>query len=452
MNNICVAKFGGSSVANYEAMQNCANIVLNNESTHVVVLSASSGITNLLVDLANGQLTEEQREATIQKIKDIQENILEGLGHPKEITEEIANHIRHISDLAREANFETNPALLDRIVSNGELMSTKLFTELMKQRGADAVWFDIRKVMRTDSNFGKAAPIIEVIRTQAQQELSQLARQKIVITQGFIGANAEGRTTTLGRGGSDFSAALIAEAIDADEIEIWTDVPGIYTTDPRLVSTARPIPEITFEEAAEMATFGAKVLHPATIQPAVRHNIPVFVGSSKNPRAGGTWIKPETESKPTFRAVAMRKDQVLLTLKSFKMIGACGFMATIFGIFAKHGLSVDLVTTSEVSVAITIDNGFSGGNSDGKSILSDALLNDLRQVCNVTVEENQTLIAIIGNNMSYSTGTGSKVFSAIFDVNIRMISYGASSHGLCFLVDAKDGDEVIKRLHVHLLD
>lgn len=452
MNNICVAKFGGSSVANYEAMQNCANIVLNNETTHVVVLSASSGITNLLVDLANGRLSKEEREATIQKIKDIQENILEGLGHPKEITEEIEKHIRHIRDLAHEATFETNAALVDRIVSNGELMSTKLFTELMKQRGADAVWFDIRKVMKTDSNFGKAAPIIEVIRTQAQEELSKLAREKIVITQGFIGSNSEGRSTTLGRGGSDFSAALIAEAIDADEIEIWTDVPGIYTTDPRLVSTARPIPELTFEEAAEMATFGAKVLHPATIQPAVRHNIPVFVGSSKNPRAGGTWIRTETESKPTFRAVAMRKDQVLLTLKSFKMIGACGFMATIFEIFAKHGLSVDLVTTSEVSVAITIDNGFSGGSSDGKSALSEALLSDLRQVCSVTVEDNQTLIAIIGNNMSYSTGTGSKVFSAIFDVNIRMICYGASSHGLCFLVDAKDGDEVIKRLHVHLLD
>jgi aspartate kinase len=201
-----------------------------------------------------------------------------------------------------------------------------------------------------------------------------------------------------------------------------------------------------------MATFGAKVLHPATIQPASRRNIPVFVGSSKNPAAGGTWIRTETQSKPTFRAVAMRKDQVLLTLKSFKMAGACGFMATIFGIFAKHGLSVDLVTTSEVSIAITVDNGFSGGNSDGKSSLSDALLNDLREVCNVTVEEGLTLIAIIGNDMSYSTGTGSKVFSAIFDVNVRMICYGASLHSLCFLVDAKDGDEVIKRLHVHLLD
>jgi aspartate kinase len=452
MNKVCVAKFGGSSVANYEVMQNCANVVLSNPDTHIVVLSASAGVTNLLVDLANGSLDEKGREDTIQKIIDIQENILEGLGHPKELTESIYRHIEYIRSLAHEASLETNAALVDRMVSNGELMSTKLFAELLKQRGVDAVWFDVRKIMRTDSNYGKAAPVVEVIRTLAQNELVDLCREKIVVTQGFIGANADGLTTTLGRGGSDFSAALIGEAVDSSAIEIWTDVPGIYTTDPRLVSTAHPIPELTFEEAAEMATFGAKVLHPATIQPAVRRNIPVFVGSSKNPRAGGTWIRTKTESMPTFRAVAMRKNQVLLTLKSFNMIGACGFMATVFGIFAKHGLSVDLVTTSEVTVAITIDNGFSGGSSDGKSLLSEQLLKDLRQVCNVEVEEDLTLIAVIGNKMSYKQGIGSKVFSAIFDVNVRMISYGASSHGLCFLVDSKDGDEVIKRLHVHLLD
>ena len=308
MSNLCVAKFGGSSVANYEAMQNCANVVLGNPATHVVVLSASSGVTNLLVELANGQLDKEGQEAVIQKIIAIQENILEGLGHPKEITEEIEKHIKDIRALAHEASMQTNTALVDRIISNGELMSTKLFTELMKQRGVKACWFDVRKVMRTDSVFGRAAPIIEVIRTQAGQELANLVKDHIVITQGFIGANAEGRTTTLGRGGSDYSAALIGEAIDASEVEIWTDVPGIYTTDPRLVSTAHPIPELTFDEAAEMATFGAKVLHPATIQPASRRNIPVFVGSSKNPAAGGTWIRTETQSKPTFRAVAMRKD------------------------------------------------------------------------------------------------------------------------------------------------
>ena len=452
MNKVCVAKFGGSSVANYEVMQNCANVVLSNPNTHIVVLSASAGVTNLLVDLANGSLDEKAREETIQKIVDIQENILDGLGHPKELTESIQRHIEYIRSLAHEASLETNAALVDRMVSNGELMSTKLFAELLRQRGSDAVWFDVRKVMRTDSNYGKAAPVVEVIRSLAQNELVDLCRDKIVVTQGFIGANSDGLTTTLGRGGSDFSAALIGEAVDSSSIEIWTDVPGIYTTDPRLVSTAHPIPELTFEEAAEMATFGAKVLHPATIQPAVRRNIPVFVGSSKNPRAGGTWIRTKTESMPTFRAVAMRKNQVLLTLKSFNMIGACGFMATVFGIFAKHGLSVDLVTTSEVTVAITIDNGFSGGNSDGKSLLSEQLLKDLRQVCNVEVEEDLTLIAVIGNKMSYKQGIGSKVFSAIYDVNVRMISYGASSHGLCFLVDSKDGDEVIKRLHVHLLD
>jgi aspartate kinase len=303
--------------------------------------------------------------------------------------------------------------------------------------------------MRTDSRFGRATPAIEAIHNLAQQEMAGLLKDHIVITQGFIGANADGQTTTLGRGGSDFSAALLAEALGVDELEIWTDVPGIYTTDPRLVKEAHPIPEISFSEAAEMATFGAKVLHPATLQPAVRKGIPVFVGSSKDPAAGGTWVRDTTESSPLFRAVALRRNQILLTLHSPNMLHACGFLAQVFTILAKHGISVDLITTSEVSVAITLDQ--TGSSSTGRSVLNDGVLDELNAFCKVKVETDLALVALIGNRMSEVNGVGTQVFDAVSEHNVRMICYGASTHNLCFLVPESDASLVVQKLHQRLL-
>ncbi len=451
MNQVCVAKFGGTSVANYAAMCNCAKIVTGNPDTKLVVLSASAGVTNLLVELASGNLDEASIEERMGKICNIEFSILDDLGRPAEITAEIEKLIHEIRDLAKHAIIEHDDALTDRIVSYGEIMSTKLFTEVLKSKGYKAKWFDVRSVMRTDNHFGKAAPIIEVLSNTAKELLTPLLEENIVVTQGFIGSNAIGQTTTLGRGGSDYSAALLGEAIGVCKaIQIWTDVPGIYTTDPRMVKEAHVIPEITFSEAAEMATFGAKILHPATIFPAVRRNIPVFVGSSKAPDQGGTWVRAQTSTRPTFRAVALRRDQILLTLKSPNMIGACGFLANIFSIFAKYGISVDLITTSEVSVALTIDH--TGSQSNGQSVLNDRLLNELKSICNVRVDEGLSLIALIGNGMSQVSGTGAAVFSSIMNVNIRMICYGASSHNLCFLVNQDQAEQAVAELHHHLLE
>ena len=450
MNQVCVAKFGGTSVANAEAMGRCAQIVVDNPKTRVVVLSASAGVTNLLVELAAGTLDQQAREERLQRLTDIQFHILADLGQPAALTQTIRDMLDEVRDLAAQASVASDAALVDRMVAQGELMSTRLFTELMRQRGHDAVWFDVRKVMRTDSRFGKATPAIEALRTLSQQELAPLVANHYVITQGFIGANAEGQTTTLGRGGSDYSAALLAEALNVSELEVWTDVPGIYTTDPRMVKSAHPIPEISFAEAAEMATFGAKVLHPSTLQPAVRRNIPVFVGSSKDPAAGGTWVRSTTESNPLFRAVALRRKQILLTLQSPNMLGACGFLAEVFTILARHRISVDLITTSEVSVALTLDQ--TGSQSNGKSMLSDEVLAELGALCKVKVEDNLALVALIGNSMSTVSGAGTRVFEAIDDVNIRLICYGASAHNLCFLVEEDQAEEIIQRLHRKLLD
>ncbi|WP_324015385.1 lysine-sensitive aspartokinase 3 [Aeromonas hydrophila] len=450
MSPINVAKFGGTSVANAAAMNNCADVVLANPATRVVVLSASAGVTNLLVALAQGDLDEAGQEAQLVRLTEIQQAILTELGDPGDLSDLIHGQLGEIRTMARQAHLHTDAELADRLIACGELMSTRLFTELLRQRGVKACWQDARQLLRTDSRFGKASVDLAATRTLCQAALGPLLGDSLIITQGFIGADGDGRTTTLGRGGSDYSAALLAEALDAGTIEIWTDVPGIYTTDPRLVTRARPIPEISFVEAAEMATFGAKVLHPATLQPAVRQDIPVFVGSSKDPAAGGTWIRASTRTNPLFRAVALRRNQVLVTLHSLNMFHAYGFLAEVFGILARHRISVDLITTSEVSVSLTLDH--TGSQSNGEPILGDKVLAELGQLCKVQVETGLALVALIGNRMSEAAGVGSQVFDAIREHNIRMICYGASAHNLCFLVKEDEAGHIVNRLHQELLD
>lgn len=449
MSFINVAKFGGTSVANAAAMNNCADIVLANSATKVVVLSASSGVTNLLVELAKGQLDDDGLNLVINKISDIQQAILTDLGQPAALSELIRQQLAQIRALALQARIHTDAQLADQLIAHGELMSTRLFTELLQQRGVTAHWQDVRQVMRTDSRFGKASVDLAATRALCQQTLLPLIAEGLVITQGFIGSDTQGHTTTLGRGGSDYSAALLAEAIDADAVEIWTDVPGIYTTDPRLVPQAKPIAEISFVEAAEMATFGAKVLHPATLQPAVRQNIPVFVGSSKDPKAGGTWIRANTQSQPIFRAVALRRQQVLVTLHSLNMFHAYGFLAEVFSILARHRISVDLITTSEVSVSLTLDH--TGSQSNGEPLLNEQILQELRAHCKVEVESGYALVALVGNRMSEVHGIGSQVFATLENHNIRMICYGASAHNLCFLVNEQEAGDIVNSLHRTLI-
>ena len=450
MSPINVAKFGGTSVANAAAMNNCADVVLANPATRVVVLSASAGVTNLLVSLAQGELDEAGQDAQLARLADIQLAILAALGNPSDVSALIHAQLGDIRTMARQASQHTDAELADRLIACGELMSTRLFTELLHQRGVKAQWQDARQLLRTDSRFGKATVDLAATRALCQQAVGPLLGDSLVITQGFIGADGDGRTTTLGRGGSDYSAALLAEALDAGSIEIWTDVPGIYTTDPRLVTRARPIPEISFVEAAEMATFGAKVLHPATLQPALRQDIPVFVGSAKDPAAGGTWIRATTRSNPLFRAVALRRQQVLVTLHSLNMFHAYGFLAEVFGVLARHRISVDLITTSEVSVSLTLDH--TGSQSNGEPILNDKVLAELGQLCKVEVETDFALVALIGNRMSEAAGVGSQVFDAIREHNIRMICYGASAHNLCFLVKEDEAGHIVNCLHRELLD
>jgi len=440
-----IAKFGGTSLANFEAMSRCADVVLADPKTRLVVVSASSGVTNLLVSLSSGELSEQERLSAIEKITDIQKNIMSHLSLSDDVIERINHLLMQMSDISLAVASTPTLALTDKLLSFGERLSSTLFSQVLLARGQQAMYFDVRDVMRTDSEHGKATPQFETIEQLVSQRLAPLLEDNIIVTQGFIGSDGNGETTTLGRGGSDYSAALLGEAINAAQINIWTDVTGIFTTDPRITSQAYALKEISFNEAAEMATFGAKVLHPSTLIPAMRKNIPVFVGSSRDPQAGGTLVLNETKSKPVYRAIALRREQTLVTVTSMNMLHAPGFLAKVFTILAKYNLSIDLVTTSEISVALTLDS--TGSNSSGKSQLSDELLAELNEICQVTIEKNLALVALIGNAIDSSYGVGTRLFSTLDDVNVRMICQGASPHNLCFLVNDEIASDVVSRLH-----
>lgn len=444
-----VAKFGGTSVANFEAMSLCAAVIENNPETKLVVSSACSGVTNLLVELANGVQDANQRLSIIKQLADIHHAIIDKLADPLQVEKEVHSILDMVASVAEAASFQASKKLTDHLVACGELMSTFILTQLLRERGMDAIRFDIREVLRTDEHYGRAEPQLEQIQQLAQEKLTPLCLQHVVVTQGFIGADEQGNTTTLGRGGSDYSAALIAEAVQASGLEIWTDVPGIYTTDPRIAPKAAPIAEISFSEASEMANFGAKILHPSTLLPALRHDIPVFVGSSKEPEKGGTWIRKRVESSPLFRALTLRCNQTMVTLRSASMFHAYGFLSKVFEILAKHKISVDLITTSEISVSLTFDKTDTSG---GAPELPQAVRLELEELCKVEVEHNLCLVALIGNNMSESKGYAKQVFSTLEDFNLRMICYGASPHNLCFLLHESVSKAAIQKLHQDLFE
>ncbi len=445
MSNLSVAKFGGTSVANYAAMEASAKIVIADPNTRVVVLSASAGVTNLLVALANG-CEAPQRAKLLAEVRQIQENILNELKDPARVREEVEALLKNIESLSEAASLATSLALTDELISHGEMISTKIFVQLLRELNTQATWVDVRTIVATNSNFGKAAPDDEQTQKNSDNILKPLIdRGELVITQGFIGRDPHGKTTTLGRGGSDYSAALLAEVLNAKDVLIWTDVAGIYTTDPRIVPAAQRIDTMSFAEAAEMATFGAKVLHPATLLPAVRSNIPVYVGSSKAPQDGGTWVTRDPQPRPTFRAIALRRDQTLLTLSSLNMLHAQGFLAKVFNILAKYKVSVDTITTSEVSVALTLDK--TGSASSGADLLSNELLTELSELCTVKVDTGLALVALIGNDLHISAGIAKRIFTALERYNVRMISYGASTNNICTLVHSSQADNTAHRAH-----
>ncbi len=444
--NLIISKFGGTSVADYEAMLRCANIIKSDPANRLAIVSASSGVTNHLVRLSQPQLSNEEQTDIIQKISIIQFNITQHLDKEVELNEKVNLLLKQLAQHAQEQSLNHSLRVADAILSYGEQFSSLIFAEVLCTIGVPAKPFDVRQVMKTNSLFGKAVVDLSLLKEKSTELLQPVIDECVVVSQGFIGQNEAGQTTTLGRGGSDYSAALLAEALNAKDLAIWTDVVGIFTTDPRITDQARAIKEISFGEAAEMATFGAKILHPATLIPAMRQNIPVFVGSSKAPEQGGTRIQKEVASTPTYRSIALRREQTLVTVKSPEMLHASGFLANVFSVLAKHELSVDLITTSEISVALTFDNP----QGSTQAVITKAVVEELELLCEVKVEHGLSLVAVIGNNIHTTTGIGNDIFDAVEGVNIRMICQGASSHNLCFLVPENDANKVVEKLHSSL--
>lgn len=434
-----VSKFGGTSVGTFEAMMHSASIVAQNPDRKLIVISATSGTTNNLVALENPNISSTDREKMLLEIEERHEAIIHHLDDPTPATitfkRQLSELREHLEQFGRDKRWK------DTLYSFGELMSTKIFVEVLKNVGVQAEWLDARKVIKTDSTFGTAVPDVANIKKKAE---IYIKRGQVYLTQGFIGSDLFGSTTTLGRGGSDYSAALFAEAVAADTLEIWTDVAGVYTTDPRLVAEARPIPEISFDEAAELSVFGGKVLHPATLKPAIRSNTSVRVASSKDPELPGTLIVTKTSDSPTIRALSLRKDQTLLTVHSLDMLHQYGFLAKLFNVLSKHKISVDLVTTSEVSVALTLDTATKASN---KVELTDEVLKELREFCDVEVQTGLSLVALIGNQLEATSGVSGNLFGLLRDYNIRMVCHGASANNVCFLVDEGVGESIVKLLH-----
>ena len=446
--SITVAKFGGSSMADTTSIRRSAKVAFDHNA-NIVVVSATYGTTNLLIKLIETAVTKTWNDCYLI-LKDIEDRHLKMAGELESspaMTSAIEEVLEELETITKGVNLlkDCGPKARDGILSTGERLSSPLITAALGTlyQNKQVELFDIRKVIKTDDKYGSAVPDIALIKANSDKYFMTAKYGDIVfVTQGFIGSDDSGITTTLGRGGSDYSAALIAEGISADLLEIWTDVAGINTTDPRICESAVPIKEITFQEAAEMATMGAKILHPTTLIPVKRGNIPVFVGSSIEPDAPGTWIKKESSETPLVRAIALRSDQSLLTLSTPDMLHQHGFLYKIFEIFNRYQISVDSITTSEISVALTVDDS---------TLVNKKLLSELKNFASVNVEEDLSLISVIGNHINHTSGIAHKLFNALQNnssaINVRMICHGASKHNFCFLINQEDAALAVNKLH-----
>ncbi len=445
--SLVVSKFGGTSMGNFASMERSARISMERGAT-VVVVSATSGTTDRLIEIAksasSGRL--EDCEKLVFGIKERHLGILAETGNNPQSQTQLESYFTELELLVQNLAIlkELTPRAHDHILSLGERMSSLIFRDVMATLlpARKVTLLDARTVIKTDSNFGKATPQLEVIEKTARERMD-LSGETVYVTQGFIGSDLQGNTTILGRGGSDYSAALFAEAISAQVLEIWTDVAGVATTDPRLVKEAKIIPELTYSEAAEMAQYGAKILHPATIAPAVRKNIPVFVGSSFEKDLPGTWIRTSVEHRPSVRAITKRSAQALVTITTPSMYNAYGFMGELFDVFGRHRVSVDCVTTSEISVAVTVDNA---------TLENERFIRDLEKVGNIHIEAGYALVSLIGNELTRKSALAKAIFTTIDDVNVRMMSLGASSYNFNFLVKEEDSKAVIQKLHRALIE
>jgi aspartate kinase len=434
-----VMKFGGTSVGKPERMFEIARLITNEEESKIVVLSALSGTTNSLTEISIC-LAKGERIAAKQHIDALEQHYQnfiiqlvkteEAYSKAKDV---LAEHFEFLNIILKISYSE---ALNKDILAQGELLSTKLFALYLEEQKIDHVWLPALDFMTIDMT---DEPQIGSIKVKLTQLLKRHKETKLFITQGYICRNAKGEVDNLKRGGSDYSASLIAAATNASVCEIWSDIDGMHNSDPRIVDNTKPIEQLSFEEAAELAYFGAKILHPASIWPAQYFNISVKLLNTLHPDAKGTIIKSEAGSVGV-KAVAAKDFITAIKIKSSRMLLAYGFLRKIFEVFEKYRTSIDMVTTSEVAVSLSIDND---------AYLKE-IIKELELYGTVEVDTNQTIVSIVGNQITETKDVLRRIFKTIPDIPIRMVSYGGSKHNISFLISREYKEQALRQLNAEL--
>lgn len=436
-----IMKFGGTSVGKPERMHQVARLITADKESKLIVLSALSGTTNALVAIgeAMAERDKEQARILIEQLKGHYEDFYPALLQLEEFREEARAVIQeHFDFLMILLKISFNEAINRDILAQGELLSTKLFHLYCRETAIPAVWLPALDFMSVDENH---EPELEKISHKLSALLAEHPEDTLFITQGYICKNSKNEVDNLKRGGSDYSASLMGAAIQASVVEIWTDIDGMHNNDPRVVDKTFPIAELSFEEAAELAYFGAKILHPASIWPAQKANIPVRLLNTMDPEAAGTTITAD-ETGTGIKAIAAKDGITAIKIKSSRMLLAHGFMRRIFEIFERYKTSVDMVTTSEVAVSLTIDD----------TSHLEAITQDLAQLGMVEVDTGQSIICIVGHMVAEEKGTILDIMNALKAIPIRMVSYGGSRHNVSVLIDTAYKNQALVALNKGLFN
>ncbi len=429
-----VMKFGGTSVADAAAFENVARIVsAERAASPIVVVSAMSGVTDALL-----AATPDSVGPIFSRHLTTAGQLLQGV-ESERFAEFVKRAETDVRELLRAKDASNHKSIQDAVVSFGEILSSTLTAAVLSQRGVEARQVDARRCIITDEEHTCATPLLDETFARTENELRPLVKNGVVpVLGGFIGATLQGVTTTLGRGGSDYTAALLGAALHVDEIQIWTDVTGVLTADPRVVSNAQTIDRLSYSEAAELAYFGAKVLHPKTIQPAIENSIPVRICNSRMPEERGTLVGPQSETSPrTIKAIAHKTGVTIVQITSARMLGAFGFLRALFEVFERHRTVVDVVTTSEVSVSLSLD----------EANALPAIVEELQQLGTVGIEKGRAIVCVVGEGLRGTPGIAGRVFGTISDINVSLISQGASSVNFTFVIGEERVKEAVVRLH-----
>jgi aspartate kinase len=429
-----VLKFGGTSVKDASAIKQVANIVSSSNEKQIVVVSAHAGVTNLLVDICDGQ--RDVIKGLSEKFSNLHKEIAEELGILDKVIDLIDNEVEEINILTNYLPLSAQ--LKDVIMTKGELFSSTIIYNYFLKCKSSINFIDSKRIIKTDSNFNNANINIESTTNSVKNTFNELLKSSDnVIMGGFISSDMQDRPTTLGRGGSDYTAAIVASILDANELQIWTDVSGILTSDPRVINNVKKVRKLSYSEASELSFFGAKVLHPSTIHPAVKSGIPVRVKNTFNPDDEGTVVLSEKSNIEMIKAIAFRKDVVTITISSNRMLGAVGFMSKVFQVFEELQIPVDIVTTSEVSISVTVNKiEYDTNLKDRLSLLGE-----------VVVTKDNAIIAAIGEGIKQTAGIASRLFGALKGININMVSVGASEVNLSIVVKEADLVQAVSLLH-----